>query len=148
MATKRKLKLEKSDTPAKAEAPKANVKEVKPTAGKEKVKKSAIDQGVTRHEIAGSYNGSSAVFNARKSRTAILLEQFNTTPDAPMTNRLTAALNDLANTYNKSSFERGNLDAGVIRRLGARGYLQHVEGANTDPKAKFKLTAKAFPATK
>lgn len=107
-------------------------------------KKRAIAQGVMKHEIDTSYAGTSKPFTRRKSRTRIMVEDFNTIPDAHMTERANAALKDLKGKYAKNEFERGNLDAGIIRRLGERGFIAYVSGDTSSTQCKFKLTAKAF----
>ena len=118
---KRNLKLkEKAPVETKATKAKAEVVAVKG--------KRAIDQGVVKHDIAGSYKGTSPTFVSRKSRTRIQIEAFGTLPDAHMTDRANAFLKDVKNKYGKSEFVRGNMDAGSIRRIGERGYLVHVSG--------------------
>lgn len=122
------------------------------TASKEKVesktvaapKQKAITQGVVKHDIQSSYSGMSPLYNSRKSNTRVQVETFNTLLDAPMTERVNALLKDLVRTYGNKTFERGNIGAGALKRLGQRGYIEHVEGDPISATCKFKLTKKAL----
>jgi hypothetical protein len=104
----------------------------------------AIAQGVVRHAIIDTYDGTSPVTIQRKSSTRINFSMFGSKMNAVMTARDDAAVTGLRKQYGKSVFERGNLDAGIIRRLGERGYLEHVEGHEQSPTTKFRLTTKAL----
>lgn len=107
-------------------------------------KPNALDQGVKNHAITPSYTGTSSPFTSRKSRTPIPVEKFNTLPDAHLTERANAALKDIKKAYGSKTFERGNLDAGILRRLGERGYLEYVSGDPASLQCLFKLSKKGL----
>ena len=103
--------------------------------------KRAVKPAVPMHQIAmNGYAGVSGVANERLSRTAINYDKFGTLKDAAMTDRDQKALQALRDEFGKNVFTRANLDAGIIRRLGERGRLEHVGGSPVDPLAKFRLT--------
>ena len=101
------------------------------------------------HALKSGYDGPSDVTNTRPTKTPINYKVFGTRPDDKMTHRDIEALAALRDGFNKAEFTRANLDAGILRRLGTRGFISHVSGSDVDPGAKFRLTAKAFtPAAK
>ncbi len=92
------------------------------------------------HDMSPSYSGTSSTITSRMSRTPIDFSRFNTIADAKLTARDRSAINDLASTYGKRQFQRGNLDTGILRRLGARGIIAHVSGSDVSLETRFKLT--------
>lgn len=96
------------------------------------------------HTIETTWTQPSTVLNARASRTAINFSAFGSLTQAPLTDRDRKSLHDLRQAFQKKVFQRGNLDTGILRRMGERGYLEHVEGSNVSADATFRLTAKAF----
>jgi len=94
-----------------------------------------------QHEMSPSYSGTSSTVTSRISRTPIDFSRFNTLPEAKLTPRDRSAIDDLASTYGKKQFQRGNLDTGILRRLGARGIIAHVKGNDVSQETTFKLTA-------
>ena len=101
-------------------------------------------QGIFQHGLKASYSGTSGIEVGHRSKTAINISLFGKKPDAIMTERDNAALRAIKAKYAKNDFVRGDLDAGILRRLGERGYVAYVSGDAASPQAKFKLTQKAF----
>lgn len=97
---------------------------------------------LVKHDFASNWTGASDGVNLRVSRTAIPVDRFNTRPNDPLTERDRANLTKFRDEFGGKAFERGNLDAGILKRLGERGYLKHVSGAANEATAKFALTAK------
>jgi len=126
----RKLKA-----PTKAAAPKA--------AAAPKVEKVA-KPSVMSHKFGTDYSGASGPLNARPSKTAIDFGKFGSLLDAALTDRDRKSLASIRREFQKKTFVRANVDAGILRRLGERGLLEHVGGSNVAPDATFKLTARAF----
>lgn len=129
---KRVRKL-KAVTPTPAPAPVA----VKPAAPK------AAKPTVAQYNFETGHTGPSSGINQNVSRVAIDFARFGTLKDAPMSDRDRKNLDAIRNEFGSKQFERGNLDTGIIRRLGERGKLVHVKGSPVDPKATFKLTKAA-----
>lgn len=125
-------KKEAKAKPAKA-APVAKAKVVRPQK-----------PSIPMHSISGSYTGASGLTKARATRTEINFQVFGTRPDLPMTDRDEKALADLKLTFEKRTFQRANLDAGILKRLGERGMIEHVSGSGVAPDATFKLSALAL----
>jgi hypothetical protein len=105
-----------------------------------------IDQGISRHsfDLTVASDGKSPVVVSRKSTTRIQIEKFGTLADANLTVRDELLLKNLKRTYGNKVFGRANCDAGLIRRLGERNYLEYVEGNPSSANVTFKLTKKAF----
>lgn len=113
------------------------VKAIKPPPAPKVVKPSIPTYG-----FASAWDGASDATNTRVSRTKIDHTRFGTLKDAPMTDRDIKALDALRGQFGNKAFPRANVDAGILRRLGERGYVQHVQGSEVDPMATFKLTAR------
>ena len=60
------------------------------------------------------------------SKTAIRVDRFNTMLDGLLTDRDVAGLRAIKAKHGGRQFERGDWDAGIIRRLGERGKLEAV----------------------
>ena len=105
-----------------------------------------IDQGVQKHSMASTtaQDGKSPVTNSRKSTTRIQIEKFGTLTHASMTVRDDVALSGLRKAYGGKAFERGNMDAGILRRLGERGHIEYIDGNPASASAKFKLSKSAI----
>jgi len=116
---------------AKAEPKAKVVKAAKPT--------------LVKHDFATGWSGDSAGVNLRVSRTPIDVSRFGSS-NGPLTERDRANLTSFREQFGNKPFERSNLDAGIIRRLGERGYLAHVSGGSNEATAKFKLTNKKLAA--
>lgn len=134
----------KTSTPAKAKA-KPTLKPAKAAAPAVKTKpQKAAKPAVVAHKFGTDWHGASDAVNSRTSRTPIDFSKFGSLPQAALTDRDQKAIEALRKQFGPRSFERGNLDAGIIRRLGERGVIQHVSGSDVDPKAQFKLTRKGL----
>lgn len=96
------------------------------------------------HGLKTTYDGPSGVTNNAKSRTPVRLDLFNSLIGSALTARDEAAIKSLHETYGGGVFARGNLDTGILRRLGERGMLAHVKGSDVDPATTFKLTRTAI----
>ena len=103
---------------------------------------------VPHHNIVSGYTGVSDVTNTRASRTEVDYSKFGTMGDAKLTDRDRKAIEALRGEFGNRQFERANVDAGILRRLGERGFIAHVKGAPTDPLAVVKLTGKKLPEAK
>jgi hypothetical protein len=136
---KRKLKAPRNPAQAKA-APKAKA-QAQPKAPK--VEKPKIEL----HSFDVTYEGPSTVLNSRLSKTPIRLAKFGTMIGDKTTDRDNKSMADWRREFGKKPFTRINQDAGIISRLGERGFLVHVSGSDVDPMAQFKLTDRAFPKT-
>ena len=96
------------------------------------------------HDIQTGYHGASGVTNTRATKTEINFSTFGTRVDLAMTDRDITSLEGLRKTFEQRVFPRANIDAGIIRRLGERGFIEHVSGSGVAPDATFKLSARAF----
>lgn len=141
MSRKIKLKNQPKKVEEKIETKKM---EVSVASAKPKKEKKESVAGVPQHELPTSYMGASKAVNLRKSRTLLPLESFGSKIDAILTDRDNDAIKALKTKYGRSEFQRGNLDAGIIRRLGERGIIEHVSGDAMSPQTTFKLTERAF----
>ena len=94
-----------------------------------------------KYDFQPGWTGDSSGVNLRVSRTPIPVDRFGTS-QGPLTDRDRANLAELRQQFGGKAFERANLDAGILRRLGERGYLSHVSGEPSEESAKFKLTNK------
>lgn len=92
------------------------------------------------HALAVQYSGPSLGVNKRKSVTAIDIRVFGTKPDYVLTDRTKAVASAIKRTVGKAAFPRGNIDAGVLKYLGMKGYVEHVEGDPATEQATFKFT--------
>lgn len=93
----------------------------------------------TVHDIVSPYTGPSTGLNARKSRTALDLSMFGTKPDYVLTERTEKVGRALRAKYAGRPFERANIDAGILKYLGIKGYVEHVGGDGEA--AQFRFTA-------
>jgi hypothetical protein len=84
------------------------------------------------------------VLTTRPSRQMIDFSAFGSLKDAALTDRDQKAIDSLRKNFGERTFERGNLDTGILKRLGQRGVIEHVAGRGNDPKATFKLTPKGL----
>lgn len=134
----------KVNTPAKPKTLKSSIKAAPAKqAAAPKTEKVAKPSQIS-HAFGSSYNGASGVLNARPSKTALDFGKFGTLLEAQMTDRDRKSLAAIRDEFAKKQFARANVDAGILRRLGERGYLEHVAGSNVAADATFKLTARAF----
>lgn len=92
----------------------------------------------------GYVDGPSDTLNTRVSRTPVDLGRFGAFPNATMTARDQASVEALRKQFGTKNFERRNLDAGVLRRLGERGCIEHVSGDEVSANTSFKLTRKGL----
>ena len=130
---RRKITAKKTQTPKTTKTAKVSTaKADKPT--------------VPMHSLSSKWDGPSDVANSRASRTSIDYSKFGSLPNAKMTDRDRKAYAALESEFGKRQFERANVDAGILKRLGERGYIAHVDGAANDPLARFKLTGKKLAA--
>jgi hypothetical protein len=95
---------------------------------------------VQMHTFSTEWSGASDAVNQNVSRTPIDSSRFGTLLDAKMTERDIKNLAAMRAQFGHRQFERGNLDAGILRRLGERGYVTQVSGGHNDANAVFKLT--------
>lgn len=127
----------------KIEAPVKVVKAAKDTRAKA-VKPApapkAVKPSIQMHNFASAWEQPSDVTNERVSRTKIDATRFGTLPNAAMTDRDRKALDALRGQFGGKAFSRSNIDAGILRRLGERGFVAHVSGSEVDANATFKLT--------
>jgi hypothetical protein len=132
--------------PAAKAAPVKPAVKAKPAkaSAKPAVKARPAKPSVPLHNIATTWTGASSVVNARPTKTPIDYSRFGTMTDMAMSDRDIKSLSDLRKTFEKRAFQRANIDAGILRRLGERGYIEHVNGSAVDPLATFKLTSRAF----
>lgn len=135
---KRRIKTAKAATKAPANAA--------PKAPEAKKAPRATKPTVPMHDVHSNWSGASDVSNTRVSTTPIDYSKFGTLPNAKLTPRDREAIAALDSEFGKRQFERANIDAGIIRRLGERGYVEHVSGASNEPTAMFKLTGKKLAA--
>jgi hypothetical protein len=143
-APKRRLEL-----PAKAVKPQAKPAKVAAPAGAKVAAAvvpavKAAKPRAPMHDIKTGYTGASRITTTNQSRTRVILEKFGKLLDAPMTFRDQEALEGLRREFAKKPFTRSNIDTGILRRLGERGYVRHVSGSDVDPGAVFELTQRAF----
>lgn len=85
------------------------------------------------------YAGESVPVNARQSRVALDFALWGTVPDQNITARTQAVYDALRQRYGSQPFPRGNIDSGVLKFLGAKGWIAHVAGGATDPGAQFRI---------
>ena len=135
-ATKASSKVSKAATApvqvaATVASAKPNIKLVKPAK-----------PVIPAYNTQTSYAGESTLVNMRPSKTPIDFSRFGKSADAPMTDRDLKSLEGIRRDFGNKTFMRANYDAGVIRRLGERGYVAHVSGSEVAPDATFRLTAK------
>lgn len=131
----------KAATAKKLKAPASTAKKAAAAAPK---KERVARPSVAMHSFQSSYGGPSGPLNARLSRTPIDYGKFNSLSSAPLTDRDRKSLDAIRSTFKQGQFARSNVDAGILRRLGERGYLSHVSGSDVAPDAQFRLTKKAF----
>jgi len=126
-------------------APKAS----KPAKGKDQhpatkdISFAVEDKKPTRftHDAKSEWTGPSAGFNERRSKTRVPVEEYNTRPDYVLSERTQAILSPLRKKYGSTPFQRGNLDAGVIKYAIRKGHLQPVGGDPTNETLMLKFTA-------
>jgi hypothetical protein len=68
--------------------------------------------------------------------------RFGSLMDAPLTERDQKNLSALRSQFGGKAFQRANIDAGILRRLGERGYVEHVSGTGNEATATFRLTGR------
>lgn len=92
------------------------------------------------HGVESAYQGQSPVTNTRKSYTPVSTNNFGKFLDAPMSDRDVAGLKMLVKLAGPSRiFQRKDVDAGLLRRLGERGKLAHVKGTPLNELGQFKV---------
>jgi hypothetical protein len=133
--------MAKAATKTRAAKAAASAK-VRPAPTPKASAKTVAKPTVQMHDFTSGWTGESDGVNRRVSRTPIDASRFGSLMDAPLTERDQKNLAALRSQFAGRQFERGNLDAGILRRLGERGYIQHVSGGNNDANAVFKLTAR------
>lgn len=95
------------------------------------------------HNLTTTYNGASTSFGKNRSRTRIAIESFDTKSDAPLTARDNAFIGAIKAQYGiNAEFQRGDADAGNMRRAIERGYMQHKAGDPASDTATYILTDK------
>lgn len=104
--------------------------------------KAAARPSVPMYQFSSGWTGASDGQNTRLSRTPIDATRFGSLADAPLTERDQKNLTALTAMFGKKQFTRANIDAGIIRRLGERGFVEHVSGAANEATACFKLTSR------
>jgi hypothetical protein len=93
------------------------------------------------HGIVSAYVGPSLGLNKRKSTTALDLSQFGADPNYILTSRTEQVGKALKAKYGNAPFERANADAGILKYLGRKGYIEHVGGDPGSETCKFRFTA-------
>ncbi len=78
--------------------------------------------------------------NNGASKAAVKVEKFNTLVGYSLTDRDLTGLRAIKTDYNDGVFHRGNIDVGVLRRLGERGLVQYVGGDTASIDARFRLS--------
>lgn len=102
----------------------------------------AARPSVPMHSFQSGWTGASDGVNTRVSRTKIDSTRFGSLADAPLTERDQQNLAALRSQFGGKQFVRANIDAGILRRLGERGYVEHVSGGMNEATATFRLTNK------
>jgi hypothetical protein len=126
--TKTTTKAKATATPA-TEAPAASTKKVAaPT--------------IEKYAFSSGWTGPSDGANKNLTRTAVDTSRFGQFPLANMTERDDKNLRALKATFGNKEFDVRNLDAGIIKRLGERGYIA------VRKSGRFALTAKATAEVK
>ncbi|MET4190618.1 MULTISPECIES: hypothetical protein [unclassified Bradyrhizobium] len=96
------------------------------------------------HTVTSPYAGPSLGLNKRKSTTALDLATFGTQPDYVLTMRTEQVGKALKAKYGTAPFARGNADAGILKYLGRKGYIRHVDGDPSAETSRFAFTDAAF----
>ena len=133
----KKMEDTNTQTPAdeQTEAPKKVRKPRKSAAPKAKVPAKAKGKKVAKpapelYAFRSGWTGPSDGANTNLSRTKIDPGCYNRYPQGNTTERDDKNLRALRDQFGVGkTFERRNLDAGIIRRLMERGYLQHKGGS-------------------
>ena len=112
---KRKVKTEGTTTPAVV------------AATTEKPKKAPR----FTHGISTKYAGPSKGTNQRKSRTVIPVSEFGSKKDMVLTERTQAILTPMRAKYGNKPFQRGDLDAGVLKFAIWKGHVNVISGDGT-----------------
>jgi hypothetical protein len=92
------------------------------------------------HGVTSQYAGPSLGLNKRKSTTALDLSQFGSDPDYVLTLRTEQVGRALKAKYGNKPFERANADAGILKYLGRKGYIEHVSGDPSSETCQFRFT--------
>jgi hypothetical protein len=138
MATiKRKITPVAKGKPAPTAKAKATPKPETPKAN------TVAKPSIPMHDLHSDWSGPSDVANSRVSRTPIDPSKFGTLLNAKLTERDQKALATLREQFGFKGFQRANVDAGILRRLGERGFIEHVSGSDNSADAVFKLTKRA-----
>ena len=82
--------------------------------------------------------------NSRKSKTRIPVEDFGTKPEYVLRERSLDLLKPLHDMYGTTPFATGDLDAGVLKFAGWKGWLAHVGGSPDLETCEFAFTSQAF----
>lgn len=80
------------------------------------------------HGFASLYTGDSPGLNKRKSTTVLDLSLFNTKPDYVLSERSELVAETIKKEYGPKPFPRANLDAGVLKHLLLKGFVERVSG--------------------
>lgn len=143
----KRIRRPSATTPSKATVtkPKATKTATKPIkAAKPVAAPKAPKPPAPKYAFSTGYAGPSDALNSRASRTPIDLSRFGQFTGSVMTERDETAVKALRKQFGEKPFARQNLDAGIIRRLGERGCIVHVSGANNASDAMFRLTNKGL----
>lgn len=128
---------------AKATQAKANIKAKAAPAAKPEATEAKKPMRVL-HEIKTSYSGVSGALRKNKSRTAISHAAFGGLIGATLTERDNAFMRDIKAAFSDKPFQRGNLDAGNLRRAGERGLIVSVSGNGQSEHDTYKLSKLAL----
>lgn len=125
-----------------APKPSARAKVVKLVVKAKPTPKKVVSTTVSRavHGVESAYQGQSPVTNTRKSYTPVTTNNFGRFLDAPMSERDVAGLKMLVKLAGPGKiFQRKDVDAGLLRRLGERGRIQHVKGTPLNELGQFRV---------
>lgn len=81
------------------------------------------------HSVTSLYTGDSPGLNKRKSVTALDLTVFNTKPDYVLSERSELVAETIKKAYGNKPFPRANLDAGILKHLLMKGFVEPVSGS-------------------
>jgi len=122
-----------------AKAPPKKAAPVQVAAPSSPARRSRSDR-VTYGDLPVTYTGMSPYVNKRPSKTVIPVAEFGSKPSMTLHQRTELALKDWKARFGNRPFQRGNLDAGVLKLLGWRGFIRHVDGDPASDKCQFVFT--------
>jgi len=80
------------------------------------------------HSVVSLYTGASVGLNKRKSGTVLDLKLAGSKPDYILSERSELIGETIKREYGNKPFPRGNLDAGVLKHLLIKGFVEAVSG--------------------